>query len=500
MRASTAGLPPTRREAAGAGEQHGKFYAAARPTIDRPSPAQLSSPEDYKQAFERIVLIRQARQMEEDFPFTDLILNDFEIYTVGDLRYVPNTGNRDADKVIQEFLEWQFACCDYKEKQDLIGLAKLIVRSEKRDGEVGALIIETDTMLKLDIIPADCIGNPLIGANVGPNNYNGIRTNPETGAPEWYDIWKRLPHVNAYSFDKTVGASNFLHYFQPFRADQYHGVSTFKNVIASVYDINQLIEFVKLNMKYRASQLPYVKNEQGRPSGGGYDQVRSASGRVEPQQIVVDGVTQTFLKIDDSIVEFPNDFPNQQFLPAFGEVMRLIAMGCKLPPEFCYRSEAGGVLTRFHISKAERVFAEEQRRLKRLLTPFKNRVIEKGIQTGMLDLSPFGMLAEDPKRFCGSWQMGRSVSVDFGREVDGDIKLIEQGLMTPQEHMADNARSPDEVRAQIREKAVADFEDAQEVARRTGQPLETVLPYIVKKFPNPPQPAQQKIDADATAE
>lgn len=483
----------------GKGASHnGKFYAAAQVGPDRPSPAMLTSPEDYKQAYERIVLIRMARQMEEDFPYTDLILHDFETYVVGDLRYVPNTGNRAADKKIRDFLEAKFDSVDYKGEQDLVGLAKLIVRGEKRDGEIGAIIIEEGTDIKLQLVPADCIGNPLIGANIGPNNYNGIRTN-DAGQVEWYDIWRRLPHVNAYVFDRTVGASNFLHYYLPFRTNQYHGVTTFKNVIDSVYDVRQLIDFVKLNMKYRASQLPVVTNEQGRPRGTGYGDASPATndktGLAEPMTVDVGGVQQQYIKLGEGIVEFPNDFPNQQFLPAFGEIMRLIAMGCKLPPEFCYRSDSGGVLTRFHISKAERVFAEEQRRLKRFLRPYKNRVIEKGIQTGELDLSEFGDLATSPKRFEGGWQMGRSVSVDYGHETDSDIKLIEAGLMTKEEHMADNARDPEEVRAAIKSDAIAAFNDANEVARATGRTFEEALPFVIKKFPNPVmEPAAKEAD------
>src|SRR6185369_6002833 len=104
------------------------------------------------------------RQMEEDFPYTDLILNDFEIYTIGDMCYVPNTGNADADKLIREYCEDEFSHCDYQDQLDLIVLAKLIVRGDKRDGEVGAMIIETADSIKLRLIPADCIGNPLMGA------------------------------------------------------------------------------------------------------------------------------------------------------------------------------------------------------------------------------------------------------------------------------------------------------------------------------------------------
>ena len=78
-----------------------KMYAGAEPGTKRPGPNVLSTPEDFKQAYQRIILIRAARQMEEDFPFFDSILADFETYVVGDCQYMPSTGLPEADKRIR---------------------------------------------------------------------------------------------------------------------------------------------------------------------------------------------------------------------------------------------------------------------------------------------------------------------------------------------------------------------------------------------------------------
>lgn len=477
-----------------------QFYAGANPGVNRPHPKAMSSPEDYRQSYERIVLLRAARELEEDYPQVDAVLKDYETYVVGDLAYVPGTGNPEADALIHEYLCEQFENVDYKGMRDLNQLMRLAVRTEKRDGECGAVIYDCDDTIKLDFVSADCIGNPLIGGNVSAYNFNGIRVDECTGAPVIYDLWRRVPHVNSYLFDRSVDANNFLHYFDPFRFDQYHGVSILKNIITTCYDLSQITESCQLNMKYRAAQLPVMMNEQGRPRGSGYGEMKtnSTTGKTEPVSIAMgNGVEQQFVKLGEGFVEFPNDFPNANFLPAYTELTRLIAQGFKLPPEFCFRSDGGGVLTRFHINKAERVFDEDKRRLKRLLRPYKNRLIQKGIDTGRLDLSRFGDLETSQARFAGQWQMGRSVSVDFGREVDGDIKLIEAGLMDPEEHMHDNARSPEHVRAAIKKRATEVIQDAQEVARTTGLETEEVLPYILRKFPNPTYTAAPKTDAPA---
>lgn len=462
-----------------------KLYAGAEPGKDRPSPNQLSTPEDYKQAYERIVLIRGARQMEEDMPFFDGILSDFETYVVGELKYTPATGNPDADAVIQAFLEWKFDQCDYTRRLDLVKLARLGVRSYKRDGECGFVFVKQGDNLVINSISGDRIGNPLVGANIGPNNYNGIITN-ESGAPATYQIYRRLPKLNSYEFQMDVSANDFIHYYDPFRFEQYHGVTCFKNAIEHGFDMKQIMDFTKLNIKWRSAQLPYVTNEQGRPRGSGYDaQPADADGVPRPFDIKVGGVQQSFLKLGEGVMEYPNDFPNQQFGAIMEELKRDCAVGAKLPLEFCYRSETGGVVQRFYANKAERTFDEDKRWLKRtLLTPYKNRVIQAGLDSGELNLSSFGDLAKNLRRFAGTWQMGRSVSVDYGRETDADLKQIDAGVMSPQEYANENNRDLKTVRQQIAEHTRAIFKDAQEIAAEFKMPVEEVLPYLSKRFPN----------------
>ena len=489
-----------KRAAIFANEQHRmRLYAGAEPSINRPSPNVLSTPEDYKQAFERIVLIRAARQLEEDDGFFDGILDDFETYVVGEQAvFTPNTGNTDANRVIQEYLEWKFDEADYSERLDLTKIAQLAVRSMKRDGECGFIPIDTGDAIKLRYYSGDCIGNPMIGANVGPNNFNGIRTDPDTDAPAYYDLFKRVQKMNAYMPERSVEAHNFWHFYDPFRFQQYHGVSMFKNAIRDGFDIDQILEFTKMNIKWRASQLPTVHTETGRPRGAqnGYfnsgfgfgpgNVPRGPGGDPKPMQVNVDGVTTTFLKLDESVMEYPNDFPNAQLRVSVEEFRRQCCKGAKLPYEFVYRADNGGVVQRFWADKAMRTFAKDKAWVKRqLLNRYKNRVIQKGIDTGELDLDSFGDLNQHPNRFRGQWSLGRQISVDYGRETDADLKQMDAGLLSPVDFATDNGRNLDEVRGEIRDHTLAIFRDAKQIATETGRPFEEVLPFLQKKFPNP---------------
>ncbi|MBS0328230.1 MAG: phage portal protein [Proteobacteria bacterium] len=479
-----------------------QYYAGARITQDRPTPAQLHSPEDFLPSYQRIVLIRAARQMEEDQPFFDGILGDFENYVVGDLKYRSATGNADADKVINEYLEWQFSMADFTRRLDLCDIARLTVRSGKRDGEMGAVFVDDGEGVRLQYINGDRIGNPMIGTAIGPTNFNGIITDPNTGIPLLFQIYQRVPKLNTYVFQADVKANDFRHYYDPFRFDQYHGVTAFKNAVEHALDMKQIMDFSKLNIKWRASQLPYVTNEAGKPRGNGYRAVApTTDGQPRPFDVNVGGVTQSFLKLGEGVMEYPNDFPNQQFRPMMDEIKRECCLGVKLPFEFVFRSDAGGVIQRFYVNKAETTFANEKRRLKRvLLDPYKNRCIQKGIDTGFLDLSKFGTLSQDQARFRGVWQMGKMVSVDYKNEVTADIAQIDQGLMSEDEYASEQGRDLEVIRQQKKDHTRAVLQDAKELSEELNLPLETVLPYLQKKFPNPDTSSpQSKKDEEMVA-
>ncbi len=485
------GIAQAHREREANLQQAAKFYAAAHPGINRPMAPQLSDPDDYRQAYERIVMIRYGRQMEDDIPYIESILSDFENYVVGDLRYRPNTGNKDADKLICEHLEWRFDNCDFSGELGLTSMAKLAMRSKKRDGECGFIYVDVGDALKLSAVSADRIGNPLLTSSGGVNNYNGIIVDPVNGAPVVYEIWRRLPKLNAYVFDCSVGANQFIHFFDKFRFEQWHGVTAFKNGITRAIDVEQTIQFSIQNIKFRSSQLPAIQNEQGRPKvpGNGYTAVPNNANNVpQPYQFSIDGVQQNFLKVGEGFVEYPHDFPNANFRDITGELKGDVALGVHLPPEFCFRSEAGGVLQRFYIEKAQRTFDEEKRLLrKNFLNPYKNRVLRKDVDSGLLNLDAFPGLAGSLKLYNGTWHMGRSVSTDYGHDTDSDIKLIENQMLSREEYLGDNARDQEEIRTTAKAFAVATIEDALEVAKKTGVTYDQALPLVLKQFPNPTQ-------------
>ena len=482
-------------------EDRMKLYAGAEPGVERPMPNVLGTPEDYKQAYQRYIMMRAARQMEEDYGFFDGLLQDFEDYTIGDeLVYQPNTGNPAANRVLRAYAEMCMDRADYAKTHDLTKIGQLFMRSVKRDGECGAIPVDTGEMIQLHLVSGDCIGNPLVGANIGPFNYNGIITDEATGEIVSYRLFKRIPKLNAYFFDKEIPADMFWHFADPFSLQQYHGVTMFKNTIRDAFDIDQILTFSKLNMKERASQLPTFHTDTGRPRGagigaafgyGGYGggaggQTSTPQGAPAPLSIQVDGISRSYMKTGESVVDYPHDFPNAQLKVTIDELRRECAKGAKLPYEFVYRGDNGGVVQRFWVNKAERTFARDKHLIRRkLLNPFIWRNIQKGIDTGFLDLSSFGNLATDPARFSGTWQMARQISVDYLNETKADLQRIDAAVGSPQDLILEYGRDPDAVRAEISEHAEWVLTEAKQIADKLKLDVSFVVAFLQKKFPNP---------------
>src|SRR5262245_51679581 len=82
--------------------------------------------------------------------------------------------------------------------------------------------------------------------------------------------------------------------------------------------------------------------------------------------------------------------------------------------------------------------------------------------------------------------MGSTISVDYGRETDADLKQIEGGLMSPVDYAAENGRDLDDVRTEIVANAKAFISAGQKLAKETGLTFDQVMPFLVKKWPNPP--------------
>lgn len=481
--------------------QEFKMYEGGKVSRQRKTAQPLRSPEDNQSSVERIRLMQSARELEEDFPIATLILDTFDIYALGHIRYQPMTGDRDLNRVYMDWLKNWFCECDYTGRFDFQTLARLVRRSKDREGEAGIIHTYSDGDYKIQLVEGDRIGNPTFAVSPSENDFNGIVID-DTGKVIRYDIYKRRKDVALYTFDVSVGPEHFSHIFDPFRIDQYHGVTRFKSVITRLQDLKEVMDFSRLNIKYRSSQLPYYKTESGDMPGNPED-VRSAYANAIGQRqkdnddidlVNVEGAEQAILKLNEGIFEFPNDFPNQQFLPWIQSSIREIMSGVGLSYEFAWNPEAmTGTIGRLIVERNDRVMQVERDSQER---QWMRRTIRRAIQSGI----DKGELPDSNKKFDGEFFYGQRISADYGRDAKADIDRIHAGLLTETEYFHIHGHNPEDVRSVRMTEALDAVDEAKIVSEAAGISIPNAMNIVRMRYTTPPQTENFTVSKTETVE
>jgi len=458
----------------------------------------FTDPEGSTETVERLQMIREARQLEEDFPLAAMILDTYDIYAFGSIRYQPMTGDIELNREISDWLKYWFTVCDYTGRFDFDTLMQLAQRGKKRDGESGIIDIEDAGGYKIQLITGERIGNPTLPSWSNDEDQNGIRLD-KYGRVIGYDIYKRQYHGGLYSFDKHIPASWFNHIFDPFRVDNYHGVTCFKSVITRMRDLKETMDYSRLNIKYRSTQLPYFKTEDGQiptqannylPQGQPLP-LKDADGVTLEQ---VDGGEQQFLKTTEGIFEFPNDFPNQQFLPVIETQVKEIMAGVGLSYDFLWKiDKLTGTVGRLVVEREDRVMQNERKKLERqAMRRIVTRAIEAGYRAGAIT-------RKTANKFRGEFFYGARISADYGRDAKADIEVVNAGLLTETEYQHIHGRNPEDVRTVRFEETLGILEDAKKITEAHPEiGIENASNLIRKAYPNPPksQTVSETVQAD----
>lgn len=465
-----------------------QLYEGGKITRQRRSASrQFSSPEDQRETSERLQMIREARNLEDNYPIAALILDAYEVYALGSIRYQPMTGDPGRNRAIMDWLSAWFSDCDITGRLNFSELARLALRGKKRDGESAIIHRMTDDgQYRLQLIGGDRIGDPTaIAWSQKSDEHHGIHI-ADTGEVTAYDIYRRSADTATYRFDAQLPASMVSHVYDPFRPDQYHGVTAFRSIITRMQDLREVLDYTRLNIKHRATQLPYWKTESGDmpavnteyrddipiPNEHTDDGVRLDT---------VGGAEQQFLRVGEGVFEYPNDFPNQQFGATVESMIREILAGVGLAYEFLWNPEKlTGTVGRLIVERQDRVMRLERERMER---QFMRTAIRRAIQSGV-DLGVIGR--EGPELFNGEFFYGARISADYGRDNNTDIALVRAGLLTETEYQHIHGRSPERMREVRLSEATELAEDAEKIAIVTGMEIENAMNLLRQNYGAPP--------------
>lgn len=421
-------------------------YEAARRSRLRASATQALDPESPQYQRDRWELIKQSRDLIENFPLFYGIQRKLAAHTVGNLKVQMDTDDAKLDTQIETYLRESFAYCDITGRHDLSKLAELALMASKSDGDCGFIIHtpEDSEFVKLQSIESDRIGDPQ-ETGFKENEFGGIKID-ESGRPIFYDIYSRSRLSQRYEFESSIPAINFLHVFDPFRLSQYRGVTAYASVIKTALDVKEIMEGIRIRTKFAAYLAALVTTENGEPSASNIlsAQASSSGGRI-PEEETKFGILK-YLSPGDKVEEFKNDFPSSAVQQALDRMVREIAVALNLPYGLVWdMSGMRGPGARFEAAQAERTLQHERSVLQcRLLDPYVRRAIIHGISIGRIDAD-----YDRPNLFRHNWQWPRHLTIDVGREGRLDLELFRAGLLSEQEYFSEEGLDWKEVNEQI---------------------------------------------------
>jgi capsid protein len=470
-------------------------YNAAR-TNRLYAPKQYGQPaESTQNQRDRVVMMWEARDLVENNPEAREVSRKFGLYLTPH-EYSPTTGDRDYNQTVSDYFHEWCKNCDVTNRHSFKKLIQLSAEERPVDGDCGFVIRRAGEGLKLQLVPATRIGNPNSAAVESNNYYQGIITD-DFGQPVAYRIY-RVDRNGVYFGAEDIPANQFCHYFDPFRVDQYRGITDFHSAIQTVRMLHDILQAEKAGVRFSSQQAALIFNDRGVANPRNLFQPNPAlslpSGQQQKNELTEVGMIRYFQNSDR--VEVMPSRPSQAFTGFVQHLMAEISLGVGIPEGVLFGT-AGykGPSVRAEFAAADRVFTRQQGVLTdKVLDPIKDAVILDAIARG--EIPPPTLLAGETmvqalrRATKGEWRFPAKLSIDVGRESAANMNENRQGAKSLQEIAAEEGTDAFSRLEQIAIEAGY----VKELAAKYGVP-ETAIRLTTSSLPSTPAAAAAAGDA-----
>jgi capsid protein len=296
--------------------------------------------------------------------------------------------------------------------------------------------------------------------------------------PVSYRVFERS--VNGqYQNPRDIPAAAFLHFFDPFRFDQYRGITAFHACANTLLDIYEILDFEKQAVKWASSMAGVVTNETGSDqSGYSFDETSSDANRNPLRLQSVEAATVQYLAKGEDIKTFMSDRPSVTFQGFIQALYREVALSLNLPYGFVYDlSNLSGPTARLESAQAQRAFHRWQQLLEdKMLNKIKNRFLSEGLAAGEIpNIKTWNQ---------GKWMFPAHPTIDVGRESQANLAENKQGLKTAADIYAEQGKDWEEEQEQLATEAA----NLMRLAKEKDVPID----MIQMLTPNGTLPQQQE--------
>ena len=440
-------------------------YDAVKYTRERKGPSSLSGAEDYRSNYDRVELMKRARDLAENVGLVRSILMKFASHTAANISYQARTENPEVNTEVEAYWAEWWDKCDLTTRHTGSTLMQVAMMSMLRDGDfLFVLVRDKDGNLKIQGIEADRLGDPF-KVYTSLDLIGGIHIDRDTGAPSAYDIYNRSIG-DFYTYQTTIPSSQAFHLFDPLRIDQYRGISAFHTAINDCTDIYDIINFEKMAAKNASSQAGIVKRNNNNASDlSSLTNDEDLNGNTIKLEAIESGKI-SYLEPGEDII-FPDgpSRPSGAFAEFHKILLRNICLGLGIPYSFAVDPSAmSGPTARLEMQQAGRTFRRYQKLLDdKVLRPIKNIVIADAVSRGLIENNVGTRTTK------GIFNFGANVSIDLGRESASAISEFKTGLRTAADIYAERGQDFESAMRQraIEAKLVKDLAGEYEVSADT---------------------------------
>jgi len=452
-------------------------YDAVKYTRERKGPSSLSGAEDYRSNYDRVELMKRARDLAENVGLVRSILMKFASHTAANISYQARTENPEVNSDVEAYWSEWWDKCDISTRHTGSTLMQVAVMSMLRDGDfLFALVRDKEGDLKLQGIEADRVGDPF-KVYTSLDLIGGIHIDRTTGAPSAYDIYSRSIG-DFYTYQATIPASQAFHLFDPLRIDQYRGVSAFHTAINDCTDIYDIVNFEKMAARVASSQSAVVRRNNNNASDlSTLTNDENVNGDTIKLEAIESGKI-SYLEPGEDIV-FPDgpSRPSGAFAEFHKILLRNICLGLGIPYSFAVDPSAmSGPTARLEMQQAGRTFRRYQKLIDdKVLRPIKNIVLADAVSRGLIENNLGSRTTK------GIFNFGANVSIDLGRESASAISEFKTGLRTAADIYAERGQ---DFESAMRQRAI-EAKLIKDLAEKYGVAPETISDIVT---PTPPQP------------
>ena len=440
-------------------------YDAVKYSRERKGPSSLSGAEDYRSNYDRVELMKRARDLAENVGLVRSILMKFASHTAANISYQARTENPAVNTEVEMYWADWWDNCDISTRHTGSTLMQVAMMSMLRDGDfLFVLVRDGNGNLKIQGIEGDRLGDPY-KVYTSSELIGGIHIDTSTGSPTAYDVYSRSIG-DMYSYQATIPASQAFHLFDPLRIDQYRGISAFHTAINDATDIHEIVGFEKMAAKVASSQSAIVKRNNNNASDlSSLTNDQDINGNTIKLEAIESGKI-SYLEPGEDIV-FPDgpSRPSGAFAEFHKILLRNICLGVGIPYSFAVDPSAmSGPTARLEMQQAGRTFRRYQKLLDdKVLRPIKNIVIADAVARGLIDNNVGSRTTK------GIFNFGANVSIDLGRESASAISEFKTGLRTAADIYAERGQDFESAMRQraIEAKLIKDLSGEYEVSADT---------------------------------